>query len=263
MIPDPIPSILWSSWFATLVLVVRLALHRIDRVYRTHWYDPSTTGSLKELEWQQIRDVIEEDPLKHQRRCRCPRKSIWIDLPVFAILFSLVWLFRELILHPSQYGLLANGIQEFTPAVGVFSLAGAALGVFYNVRLTARSKNRQEWIHAIRRHVHTLIADCPPQGGREQEHSKKCEIAALEVLINPSERIHRSFLAIVRFMYGIHDHGPDREILCELRLPTPPGQQVPDDGQITQGNLEELKVKATKLANVLLKREWEQVKHVK
>ena len=255
-------AVLWSSWFASVALVVGLALRRIDRIYWTHWYDLSTEEPLKALEWKQIRELMEKDPLEHQRCCRWSLRWLVLDLTVLAILISLVWFFLELIRDPGRY-VVANGIKEFVPSAGVFALVGAALGVFYNVRLTARSKNRQEWINSIRKHIGALIANCPPQGERDQEHSRKCEIAALDLLINPSERVHRSLLAIVRYMYGIHDHAPDREVLCELRLPTPPGQQVSDNEQITQSNFEELKVKATRLANVLLKREWEQVKHVK
>ena len=254
--------VLWSSWFATVALVVLLVHRRIDHIYRTHWYDLSTKGPLKRLKWQQIRKVMEKDPLEHQHCCRWSLRWLVLDLTVLAILISLVWFFLELIRDPGRY-VVANGIKNFVPSAGVFAFVGAALAVFYNVRLTARSKNRQEWINSIRKHIHALIANCPPQGGRDQEHSRKCEIAALELLINPSERVHRSLLAIVRYMYGIHDHAPDRQVLCKLRLPTPPGQQVSDNEQITQRNFEELKVKATRLANVLLKREWEQVKYVK
>ena len=205
---------------------------------------------------------MEKDPLDHQRCFRWSLRWLVLDLPVLAILLSLVWFFLELIRDPGRY-VVAHEIKEFVPSAGMFALVGAALGVFYNVRLTARSKNRQEWINSIRKNIHALISNCPPQGGRDQEHSRKCEIGALELLINPSERVHRSLLTIIRYMYGIHDHAPDRKVLCGLRLPTPPGQQVSDNEQVNQRNFEELKVKATRLANVLLKREWEQVKHVK
>ena len=72
----------------------------------------------------------------------------------------------------------------------------------------------------------------------------------LDLLINPSERVPRCLMAIFRSMHGIHDHPFDKKVLFELGFSATSGQ-------------EELKVKATRLANVLLKREWEQVKHVK
>ena len=265
MIDNPIHLILWSIWAAIVVLAICLACRHIFRIYRTSWYDLSRKGPLAELEWRQIREVMENDPLEIQPCCRWPWKQFCLDFPVLAILTLFFWSSFLLIYDLDRFDVFANNINKMGLATGVFALAGTALAVFYNVRLTARAKNRQEWINAIRKHIHALIANFPSQGGIDKEHLQKCEfdLVMLELLINPGERVHRSLITIVRCMYGIHDHSSDKEVFCELRLPTSPRHQVPDNEQIAQGNSEELKVKATRLANVLLKREWEQVKHVK
>ena len=121
-------AVLWSSWFASVALVVGLALRRIDRIYWTHWYDLSTEEPLKALEWKQIRELMEKDPLEHQRCCRWSLRWLVLDLTVLAILISLVWFFLELIRDPGRY-VVANGIKEFVPSAGVFALVGAALAL--------------------------------------------------------------------------------------------------------------------------------------
>ena len=262
MIDDPIFLILLSSWAAGVVLAIWLACRHIGRVYRTHWYDLSKKGPLKELEWCQICEVMEKDPLENQRGCRRPGKWLCLDLPVFAILIALFWASFKLICYPDRYDVVKD---VFGLPVGVSALVGAALAVLYKVRLTARAKNRQVWINSVRKHIGTLIDNCPPQGKIDQDNLKKYKInlTKLELLINPSERIHRSFMAIVRFMYGIHNHPLDKGVLWKLCITTPPGKQASKNGQVARKNCEELKAKATRLANVLLKREWEQVKHAR
>ena len=148
---------------------------------------------------------------------------------------------------------------------GLAALAGTAIAVFYNVRLTARANNRQLWINSVREHLGALIGNVAPQSGIDGEHPKKweTELTMLELLLNPSERVHRGVVAIVRLMHGIHDHPTDRKVFVELGLATAPGQQVPGDRKVAQKYRRKLKIKATRLANVLLRREWDQVKHAR
>lgn len=263
LIDNPIHWILWSIWAATAVLTVCLALRHLGRVYQTNWYDLSTKGPLEEMEWQQIRNVIGKDPPENQPCCRWPRKWLCLHFLLFAILIVLFLASFSLIYDLDRYNVSAGAIKGFGLPAGVFTLAATALGVFYNVRLSARAKNRQEWINSVRKHIHTLIANCPPQIVTNQEYPRKWEVdlTMLELLINPGERVHRSLLAILQCACANHRHPSDKEALCELRLSTQPERQMTDNEHNARWDSE--KLKATRLANVLLKREWEQVKYIR
>ena len=91
MIDNPIHLILWSIWAAIVVLAICLACRHIFRIYRTSWYDLSRKGPLAELEWRQIREVMENDPLEIQPCCRWPWKQFCLDFPVLAILTLFFW----------------------------------------------------------------------------------------------------------------------------------------------------------------------------
>ena len=77
----------------------------------------------------------------------------------------------------------------------------------------------------------------------------------MELSLNPSERIHRALMAILRSMYGLEADSLDRVPRCKLGIP----KDLFTDKTVQK----EWKVRATRLATVLLKREWEQVKDVR
>ena len=256
---------LWGIWFAMALGAGCVVCPYIQRTYRTDWYDLSTRAPLHDLDWQEIGKVMDKDPLKNQRRCRWCRKRLCVDLAVFAIVLLCFLAGALLICDPDRWCAVSRRLNEFGMPTGLAALGGTAVAVFYNVRLTARANNRQVWINSVRRHIHALIASVPRGGetGAEYTGKRDMHLTMLELLINPGERVHRSLITIVRLMHGIHDNPLDRVVICELGLGTATGEQVPDNGENTREGPDELKVWATRLANVLLKREWEQVKHVR
>ena len=217
------------------------------------------------MDWQQIREVMEKDPLDHQRRWRWSKEWLCIDCAVFVILISLVIYFFVLTPNPNPVSVVFKDIEKFVLPAGVLALIGTAVTVFYKVRLAARARNRQVWIDSVRKHIHTLISNCSPQRGNDQERPEQfeAELSMLALLINPGERVHRSLITIVRLMYGIHDNALDRVVYRDLGLGTASGEQVAENGESARDCPGELKVWSTRLSNVLLKREWERVKHVK
>ena len=153
------------SWGALIILALWLCLRRFRRVYRTHWYDLSREGPLEEMKWQQIREATEKDPLDHQRCCRWSKEWLTIDCTVLVILLLFVGYIFVLNIHPDWLGADGKNIQElfqeFVLPASALALVGTIVTVFYKVRLTARAKNRQQWINSVRKHIHTLIANCP------------------------------------------------------------------------------------------------------
>ena len=247
-----IKLILLGIWCSVAVAGACVACPYFRRTYWTHWYDLSKTGPLEEMDWQQMRKVMNSNPWEHKCRRRWPCRCLCLNIAVSAIcvLVFLVGVF--LICDPSLFRAVAKGTAGFGVPAALAALGGTAIAVFYNVRLTARAKNRQAWIESVRRQTHLLIANCPSHQEMDLRQSMKndCDLKMLELLLNPGERVHRSLMAILRLMHRPHDPPLDREALCNLKLTNATGQQG------------DLKVKATRLANLLLKREWEQVKHV-
>ena len=265
IISDLIPWILGICWVALVALAICVARWRYKKVYWTHWYDLSRVGPLEEMDWQQVRKVTNEDPWEHKSRRRWPCRCLCIDLFVSA---TCVLVFLVGVLLICDFGLLrtvAKGGSGFGVPAALAALGGTAVAVFYNVRLTARANNRQVWINSVRRHMHVLIANCP--SSQEVDHKQAIEnereLTMLELMLNPGERVHRSLMAILRLMHRPHDPPLDAEALCELDLMNSPGRLAQDKRENNNEYLGDLKVKATRLEIVLLKREWEQVKHVR
>ena len=264
---NPIALILWSVWGAMVLVALWRARQYYCGAYWTNWYDQSRKGPLQELEWQQIRDVmeLEQDPLDNKPCWRGPSKRVCRDLAVFAITVLFFAGSFLLICDLDRWRAVAGSIGGLGLPASLAALGGTAIAIFYNVRLTARARHRQLWINSVREHLGNVIGNFAPQGRINEEHAKNWEtnLTMLELLINPGERVHRSLMAILRLMHGIHDHPADRKVLRNLGLALSPGEQMPGNQEAGREYRGELKVKATRLANVLLKREWEQVKHVR
>ena len=265
IITNLIPWILGICWVALVPLAICLARRRFKRVYWTHWYDLSREGPLEEMDWQQIRKVMNNGPWEHKSRRRWPCRCLCLDLAVSAICVLVFLVGVLLIFDPGLLRGVAKGGGGFGVPAALAALGGTAVAVFYNVRLMARANNRQAWINSVRRHMHVLIANCPSNQEIDHKQSMKseCDLTMLELMLNPGERVHRSLMAILRLMHRPHDPLLDRGALCKLDLTNAPGQPAQDKRENTHEYLGDLKVKATRLEIVLLKREWEQVKHVR
>jgi len=148
-----------------------------------------------------------------------------------------------------------------------FCTVGATLiGVFFQLRLKARSENRQSWINEIREVLASLIADLPmPDGSGDAETKKIIQYfprhAKLELLLNPSEKVHRTLMALIRHAYGFDDVSIDEGVRHNLKPDV--FKTAFDNDKEKKIHFEELKSQIIRLSNVILKREWEQVKHAR
>ena len=120
--------------------------------------------------------------------------------------------------------------------------------------------NRQKWINQIRRVLDPLIAEAPRHDAEEDElnHAIKKYIARharLELLLNPAEKEHRALLGLLRRIYRMGNIPMNNSAWQALCLA---GISPEDEDQWV-----ELKSRIVRLSNAVLKREWEQVKHVR
>ena len=58
---EPISMILFAGWIGGVGLLQTLAMRRYHRVYRLHWYDLSAAGPNGEMNWCQVRCLMEKD----------------------------------------------------------------------------------------------------------------------------------------------------------------------------------------------------------
>ena len=263
---DPVFPVLIASWAGLVVLSLSLWCRRLNRVYRKGWYDLSEKGPNEEMEWQEIRELMEGDPAPDRLSgYRFPPKQIARDLigvVVATIIFyaSLTFIF--------DVNTWSDEFAKIGALAGVPALIIAVVTILYQVRLTSRTANRQEWINSIRSEIGVLIGSFPPPHASDRmvddavrkirEHLTK-----LELYLNPSERVHRGFLAVLRFMYGFSRTDVDAEAGSRLCIPQTRRTWRDGDGDSAMREWVEWQFKSMRLANVLLKREWEQVKRIK
>ena len=259
---EPIRAILLSIWGASVAATVCYVRRHIHRVYETHWFDSSNRGRLTQPRWSEIDALIRSEPLDHETDYRYPNSRI---VPGAFVLLVLVLFFSStltLILHFDQADPVQKGIETLAfPAAGL-ALIGTILTVFYQVRLTARTKNRNEWIESIRKKMTDLISKYDANGNTEPDHliEVKRKITELELLLNPGERIHRTFLTLIRKIHGIENDYFDNPV--KSRLPTIFSQSNDDKAdQPDPVGPNPWITRATRLSNVILKNEWERVKH--
>ena len=220
------------------------------------------------MEWQQIRELMERDPVRDRllgNVWRFPRMQIVVDLIGFIVMATIfyasltfIWCVKTGSVHFTNFGALAS-----VPALII-----AVVTVLYQVRLTSRTANRQVWINSIRGEIGVLIGSFPPPHASDRmvdDAARKIRehLTKLELYLNPSERVHRGFLAVLRFMYGFSRADVDAEAGSRLCIPQTRRIWRDRDGDSARREWQEWQFKAMRLANVLLKREWEQVKRIK
>jgi hypothetical protein len=169
----------------------------------------------------------------------------------------LIWLAGLLAIDFLKHHLNKDNIESTTFLIGFLGFAGTFGKVVYEWRLKARSENRQKWINDIRVILAELIQNMPSSKDNEDDKKKKIEVylkhhGTLELLLNPSERDHRALLALIRHIYKFPnvpiDETPRKELNLSKLDPT--------------ADFDTLKSQMIRLSNVVLKREWERVKHI-
>lgn len=288
------------AYGAITAVGVFLVIAYIHRTYKTSWYDkPQGNQTWKTIKglghskrrckrvkhavrefgaWASVKDLMILDPLEHEPQFQFRRRG-WLRLcrDIAILLFSisifmagLYWILEPIHPSPTTDG---NCCVVFVQALitkdqghgteillGFLTLAAALTATFYQWRVTARSVNRQKWIDDIRVVLAEIIADLPSIQDIEtvKQYKKKRAIyrnAKLELLLNPSEEVHRALMALLRHAYGFDDvpidNIPRREL--ELKALNP---------NFREDSIK-LKSQIIRLSNVVLKREWEQVKGAK
>ena len=187
------------------------------------------------------------------------------------ICWDVLGIFTLLMLSSAVVFLLCNK-EDVVALPGALVALPAIVGTFftvlYQVRLKARSANRQEWINSIRTDIELLIANFPPPDASNRRIDEiywdiQKHLVALELYLNPSETMHRALLAVLRFMYGASNEWADTDARNSLCIPSTRQAWRTEDYGTAKSDWLKWRRRAIRLSNALLKREWEQVKHVR
>ena len=262
---NPVFLILLASWVGVLACSLFLWLQRLERVYLKNWYDLSKNGPNEEMEWDQIRELMKKNPPQDRLTCstlRFPLKHLVLDIVGFILALTILCASLKLILCVSHW---STDLVKLGVFAGVPALVISVAAIFYQVRLKSRSENRQEWINSLRTEIGVLIGSFPPPNASDRSveavaHEMQHHLTMLELYLNPHERVHRGLMAVLRFMHGSARIGIDDEAdekLCIPQTRRPWKNHNEDNSEL------EWRTKAMRLANVLLKREWERVKHAR
>ena len=278
--------VLFGLWLLGFLFLVRIGCRRYERVHKCHWYGQSDEWLRESMKWCQIRSLIQIDSLNFHKTsknlCRYSCKLVLFDLSCVFAFFLILGGSLNFIYHLAlpDDAFCSSVLNEFLCSMEIgrvgnlgLTVAGAAtviaamITVFYQIRLQARSKNRQNWINSIREEITVLMTNFPTYDASESEieiaqQKIRPNLAKLSLSLNPAERVHRGFLAIVRFMYRINELEEDQKARTGLGLPESPLHEQQNECE-PQDTYNTWNSKSMRLANILLKREWEQVKHVK
>lgn len=269
--PQGLRLVLFAYYAASFILGCVLWREYVERIYFTRWYDISKNGWLGELQWAEVKLLMENDPLNFNKKTNDPLdpdftkdprlKKTWRWGPwrqwgrdglAVVVLVALWGLGMEGIhklndhFHPIQ-------IETTVHLIGVLGLLGAAAKAVYEWRLKARTENRQKWINDLRNTLAKLIENMPLKSDPEAKTEAKNEAyfkmhGKLELLMNPSEKDHRGLMALIRHIYG---HS-------KLKIDEVPQKNL----GISEMDFEQQKSNVIRLSNIVLKREWERVKHI-
>ena len=248
-----------------VAIVFFIWIRRLERVYRTKWYDLAKDGPNEDMAWCDIATIMDTDPLNG-----CPPGASWrfpwkyicwdvLGVVTLFVLFSLV----VFLLYRNEDVVALLGALVALPAI-----VGTFITVLYQVRLKARSANRQDWITSIRRDIELLIVNFPPPDASTRRIDEiylviQKHLIALELYLNPSEKMHRALLAVLRFMYGASNESVDTDARNSLYIPSTRQIWRHQDYGNAKSDWLKWRLRAIRLSNALLKREWEQVKHVR
>ena len=255
----PVRSVLFSVWVAAAGGTLWYIQRRVERAYVTHWFDTWKYVKARQTPWDEIDALMNDEPLMHDSSFRLPIAKFLSGFLASLILALFFLSTRELIVSGDIGDHDPTVMIKWALPVGVLALIGTVLTVFYQVRLTARTENRKEWIKEIRGKMTALILlsdrEYEPEKPRSSEIKEK--ITELELLLNPGKPLHRTFLTLVRTLHDI-DNGFDKIVKSRLPATFPPKK----DGKDSEpAGPDEWKARIVRLSNVILKYEWERVKH--
>ena len=300
LVSDGMSKLIIVPLLLLVITTFNILLYLWFKAFKPAWYKPHFGIRLGKLDWSDVADCIIKNPLSFKpqyKHCKClrPDNGFWLGLVYLTLIFLIYFLpiyflcFNEQFFSSHNRGLIPGALIS-----GVVTLILGGVGVFYNMRLQARTTHRIEWIDEMRKTITNLLEILTCYGSdqrkikinREENKIKakyKKNMFRLELLINPSEKEHRALLALIRRgsiftkgqKWGGLIKGIDNCVLCHFEervendicknitpCPRPKERNGKCECEYCKERYENISY-IVRLSNVVMKREWEQVKYVR
>ena len=261
-IPFLVITLLSAHLLFGAALIYFVYLH-FKIAHKKKWWDLSDRKINGRLDWNSVNKLADDDP-SDDDVCRPKWRTIsWLVLALeMAGLFLLSSMWISILFLIVKYGekLHPQDIQQIGMGIGGVGVFLGFIGVIYTGRIAVRSVNRQSWINNLRDILSDLIHNIPSSVADKGTLSRAKQYAGplifkVELLLNPSEPDHRALIALVRHFYRIPDIGIDETARKKLGLS--------NEELLNKEKFDHQKSRLIRLSNAILKREWEQVKHVR
>lgn len=276
--------------FASMVLFAQWVWEQYYDTYTTTWFRPyprwkrsnekeqkdQKKGDHTTLSWDDVENILSGDPLDDFGKFRGAHlgRVIYDGLKGVGMFLaiSLFGYWAPALLTGNDMGLSHLSWPEDS---GTFLIGAATVSVTLLIALKqhhakVKSEKRQKWIDNVRDTLAKVIAEIPDPtyespAVKPRSYSKKSYSVdvqeyriKLELLLNPSEKDHRTLGWLLRKVYGISRVKPDKEI------PTTGTFELIDSYDRDEWKQRNKIISyIIRLSNAILKREWERVKRGK
>lgn len=263
-------------WWAILFYSARSAFFRIFSRYKVSWFRPARCVWRSAESWDDVCLILRGDPLNPPRGVRgADIDRIAVDfLKVSALLAALslsgYYIFDShfpfRLEEDFSGGILSDSLIRVLAAIVV--LAGVLYTAVTQLNAKVRSDNRQKWINDVRDTLADVVNEIPLHQPAAQKMSQPSPPnrarTRLELLLNPSERDHRTLGVLLRIAYDIPRIEVDRPIIDALpHLACIDPWSIGLSKNDRTARREQLITAIIRISNAMLKREWELVKYGK
>lgn len=233
---------------------------------------------IKEIRYTCSKDKGNDfDPVWYIKK---PRQYVWGECIRDVLVIGLVTAaFTGIIFFIfADFRFLKPILQELAIPGSILAAIGGGIMAVLQLSANVRSKNRQEWIDELRALLSEImdvfmrfpgdhISELPGGAYRTAMGTKKAEIfrelnskrIKLEMMLNPSEKEHRTLMMLIRVALGIKIPNVDalviRALNIEAEIKADNARERDDSSHV------DLVSMIFRLSHVVLKREWERVKY--
>lgn len=279
---------------------LRFAAQHFVTAARTSWWEPGLAPEPDDLSWDEVYRLVAFDSaldpigVKRQMRWAWWRRSLILQVPLYLLIWGIALSAFDLVRDPSPRDFLLAKLsptlpKEVAAAIGnptaylALVVGGATIFfTFRQIRAKVRADSRQQWIIQARKLLGEVVALVDAhrdlRAANRFQHAEEIweklnpARLELELMLNPSEKDHRLLLYLIqRFarwrdpLFESQDAQIVRRSIAEAyRGETTADASIPAKWKpIIDGEDRELVSYILRLSHVVLKREWERVKHTR
>jgi hypothetical protein len=293
--PDIAPLYRLSGLFfwGVIFFQVKERLEKYSGRYVTRWWDVNAARQDGPLDWKQVFELAslaeDRDPVIMGERGGLRNDDDFGRHYVFRFLVIMaataLAIPIDYLINPRIPGVMIRGgvsdiIQASANLTAYLALIASIATIYFafkQLRARVRASSRQKWIDSVRRLMAGMIADIikMEEDGVIDNRGLNRRRLHLELLLNPSEKDHRLLVFLIRAF--IYPNGPiesDRHLKAQVnkaleKFPCPHGsmqllQMINDCGVRPNQEVKRAAISyIVKLSQIVLKREWERVRHIR